>query len=66
MRSAPPSESQGASEFDPAAIIQALGRHGVRYVVIGGVASVLHGAPTVTTDIDVAVKREKGAEADST
>jgi hypothetical protein len=47
----------GPSEFDPAAIIEALDRHGVRYVLIGGVASVLHGAPTVTTDIDLVPER---------
>jgi hypothetical protein len=41
------------AEFDPRAIFDVLERHGVRYVVIGGVAAILHGAAHVTTDVDV-------------
>jgi hypothetical protein len=40
-------------EFEPRAIFDLLERHGVRYVVIGGVAAILHGAAHVTTDVDV-------------
>jgi hypothetical protein len=40
-------------EFDPRAIFELLERHEVRYVVIGGVAAILHGAAHVTTDVDV-------------
>ena len=40
-------------EFDPRAIFDALDRHGVRYVLIGGMAAILHGASHVTTDVDV-------------
>ncbi len=40
-------------EFDPRAIFDLLERHEVRYVVIGGVAAILHGAAHVTTDVDV-------------
>lgn len=46
--------------FDPAAIIAALDRHGVQYVLIGCAAALLHGAPTVTTDIDVVPERSEG------
>jgi hypothetical protein len=31
-------------------------RHEVRYVVIGGVASVLHGVPRVTFDLDILIE----------
>lgn len=41
------------AEFDPRAVFDVLERHGVRYVVIGGVAAILHGAAHVTTDVDV-------------
>ncbi|HEU4356202.1 MAG TPA: hypothetical protein VFT27_11495 [Actinomycetota bacterium] len=41
------------AEFAPQAIFQTLERHGVRYVLVGGVAAILHGLPHVTTDVDV-------------
>ena len=41
------------ADFDPRAIFDALDRHGVRYVLIGGMAAILHGASHVTTDVDV-------------
>jgi hypothetical protein len=34
-------------------ILACLERHQVRYVVIGGVAAILHGSPQVTFDADV-------------
>ena len=37
-------------------IIEILDAHGVEYVVVGGVAAVLHGAPVTTFDIDALVK----------
>jgi hypothetical protein len=40
-------------EFQPQEILAALDRHGVRYVLIGGLAAVLHGSAHVTTDVDV-------------
>ena len=40
-------------EFDPAAIVDVLNRHDVRYVVIGGYAANVHGAKRPTLDIDV-------------
>ncbi len=40
-------------EFRPEALLEVLARHGVRHVLIGGFAGVIHGSPYVTTDIDV-------------
>ena len=42
-----------SSNFDIAAICDVLAHHGVEYVVIGGVAAVLHGADLLTQDFDV-------------
>jgi hypothetical protein len=41
------------AEFRPQAILETLDRHGVKYVLVGGMAAVLHGAAHVTTDVDV-------------
>jgi hypothetical protein len=41
------------AEFSPEAILGVLARHGVRSVLIGGFAAVIHGSPYVTTDVDV-------------
>lgn len=43
--------------FDPAAVVRALEEHGVRYVLVGGVAARLHGSPTLTEDVDVTPDR---------
>ena len=45
------------AEFDPRAIFDVLDRHGVRYVLIGGLAAILHGASHLTTDVDVVPRR---------
>ena len=42
-----------AVELDADAILEILDRHEVQYVVIGGFAALLHGAPLVTVDIDI-------------
>jgi hypothetical protein len=42
--------------FSPGAIIAALARHKVEYVLIGGFAAVAHGAPHITNDIDITPK----------
>jgi hypothetical protein len=39
--------------FEPEAILSALEREGVRYIVIGGLAAVLHGSPLLTQDVDI-------------
>lgn len=46
--------------FDPLAIIRALQAHDVRYVLAGGVATRLHGSPTLTEDIDITPARTEG------
>jgi hypothetical protein len=40
-------------EFRPEEMLRVLADHGVRSVLIGGFAAVIHGSPYVTTDIDV-------------
>ena len=42
-----------APEFQPEEVIRLLGRHGVRYVLIGGLAAISHGASLVTQDVDL-------------
>ena len=41
------------SAFDPEPLLQALVRHDVRFVLIGGFAAVYHGATQLTFDIDI-------------
>lgn len=45
------------TEFRPELILAALERHGVRYVLIGGLAAAIHGSTLVTTDIDITPER---------
>ena len=45
-------------DFQPENVIRLLGRHEVRYVVIGGLAAVTHGAPLVTQDVDICYARD--------
>lgn len=40
-------------ELAPERILGALSEHGVRYVLVGGFAAVIHGSPYVTVDVDV-------------
>jgi hypothetical protein len=40
-------------EFGPDRILGVLAAHGVRSILIGGFAGVIHGSPYVTTDVDV-------------
>ena len=39
--------------FDPARILETLQRHGVRFVLIGGLAATTYGSPFLTQDVDV-------------
>lgn len=41
------------AEFDPTAVLEVLVRHQVRFVVIGGFAAAVNGAPYTTFDIDI-------------
>jgi hypothetical protein len=40
-----------------AALLRVLARHGVEFVVVGGVAAQLHGWRSATIDLDIAVER---------
>lgn len=48
-----PDRSRGAAPFDPERLIATLGRHEVRYVLIGAVAARLQGFPRLTADADI-------------
>jgi hypothetical protein len=39
--------------FDPLGILEILVRHGVSFVLIGGVAANIHGSPLPTEDVDI-------------
>ena len=41
------------AEPDLADVLRSLERHGVRYVVIGAQAAIIHGAPILTEDLDL-------------
>ena len=41
------------NEFDPVALLRVLADHEVEFLVIGGVAARLRGAPLVTQDVDI-------------
>lgn len=47
-------------DFDPAPILEALDRHRVDYVVVGGLAGLAHGSRYPTNDTDVAYERSRG------
>lgn len=47
-------------DLDAAAIVRVLNLHGVRYVVIGGIAAQLHDLPVpATVDIDITPARDR-------
>lgn len=48
-----------ADSFQPAEILGVLERHGVEFVVIGGLAAAVQGSPFVTTDVDVTPRRAR-------
>jgi len=39
--------------IDPEALLEELTRHGVRFLIIGGIAGTLHGSPYPTDDLDI-------------
>jgi hypothetical protein len=49
---------RAGADFQPETVIRLLGRHRVRYVLIGGLAAVTHGAPLITQDIDACYARD--------
>jgi hypothetical protein len=46
-----------ADRFAPLEILGVLDRHGVAFVLIGGVAGRLHGSPSLTGDLDICYDR---------
>ncbi len=40
-------------------VLDALGKHKVEYILVGGVAVILHGIERLTRDIDIFVKMEQ-------
>lgn len=46
------------AEFDPVALLRVLVRHRVDFVLIGGVAARLRGAPLLTQDVDVTPSKD--------
>lgn len=44
--------------FDPQAIFEVLSSNEVDFVVIGGVAALIHGSPSVTQDLDICYSRD--------
>jgi hypothetical protein len=44
--------------FDPERILRALNGHGVRYVVVGGLAVAAHGVIRATADLDLVIDRD--------
>src|SRR5215216_6310877 len=64
-----PSEAAGGPEacsidaqieqFDPGGLLQSLHKQGVKFVVIGGVATSTLGSPSVTFDLDICFERYK-------
>ena len=56
---ATPERRTGArGALEPIAILRVLNEHGVRFVVIGGIAAALHGSTSLTADLDIAYDRE--------
>lgn len=51
--------TDAGQEFRPAFILGLLTAHGVDFVVIGGVAAVLHGSARITRDLDICFARDE-------
>ncbi len=39
--------------FDPRRILEALAKHGVEYIIVGGLGGTLYGSPMSTDDVDI-------------
>ena len=48
----------GSGDFDPERMLSVLAAEGVRFVLIGGMAAILHGDVGVTVDLDVVPDRD--------
>ena len=49
-----------AAPLDPACIFRALAEHEVEYILIGGLAAVLHGSSAMTNDADILPSKDDG------
>lgn len=47
------------ADFDPVGALRTLAWHGVRFIVVGGVAARLRGAPLLTQHVDVTPARDR-------
>ena len=45
--------------FRPDLILRSLNGHGVRFVIVGGLAAQAHGSPSLTDDLDVCYARDR-------
>lgn len=45
--------------LDPECIFRVLAEHEVDYVLVGGLAAVIHGSPAMTNDADIVPRKEK-------
>ncbi len=45
--------------FQPEQILRVLTKHGVNYVLIGGLAATMHGSPHLTQDVDITPQRSR-------
>jgi hypothetical protein len=52
-------DSRSGAEFDPGPALRTLARHGVDFVVIGGIAAIVLGSSYSTSDLDVAYARDR-------
>ena len=48
------------AELDPGRLLGLLTARGVDYVLIGGLAAMLHGSATLTQDVDICFARDEG------
>ena len=48
-----------SARFDPLGILRTLVEHGVRFVLIGGLAGAVRGSPLITGDVDVCYARDR-------
>jgi hypothetical protein len=44
---------------DIEALLQALNRHHVEYIIVGGVAALAHGSARLTQDLDIVYRRSR-------
>lgn len=51
--------SRQRAAFQPERLLSVLDCHRVSYLVIGGIAGIAHGSPTVTADLDVCYQRTR-------